>query len=52
MLNYARSKKDFTHIATGHYARIKKSSYAEKINLNVLVGLSSFFKGIRVPFTG
>jgi len=32
MLNYAISKKDFTHIATGHYARIKKSSYAEKLN--------------------
>ena len=26
MLNYAISKKDFTHIATGHYARINKSS--------------------------
>jgi len=32
MLNYAINKKDFTHIATGHYARIKKSSYAEKLN--------------------
>ena len=29
MLNYAISKKDFTHIATGHYARIKKSSSIE-----------------------
>ncbi len=29
MLNYAINKKDFTHIATGHYARIKRSSYAE-----------------------
>ena len=32
MLNYAINKKDFTHIATGHYARIKKSSYAEKLD--------------------
>ncbi len=32
MLNYAITKKDFTHIATGHYARIKKSSYAEKLD--------------------
>jgi len=32
MLNYAISKKDFTHIATGHYARIKKSSYAKTID--------------------
>ena len=29
MLNYAISKKEFTHIATGHYARIKKSSSTE-----------------------
>ena len=29
MLNYAINKKEFTHIATGHYARIKKSSNAE-----------------------
>ena len=29
MLNYAISKKEFTHIATGHYARIKKSSSSE-----------------------
>ena len=29
MLNYAINKKEFTYIATGHYARIKKSSYAE-----------------------
>jgi len=29
MFNYALSKKEFTHIATGHYARIKKSSSAE-----------------------
>ncbi|KGG00224.1 MULTISPECIES: tRNA 2-thiouridine(34) synthase MnmA [Prochlorococcus] len=29
MLNYAINKKDFTYIATGHYARIKKSSSAE-----------------------
>ena len=26
MLNYAINKKEFTYIATGHYARIKKSS--------------------------
>ncbi len=26
MFNYATSKKEFTHIATGHYARIKKLS--------------------------
>ncbi len=32
MLNYAINKKDFTHIATGHYARIKKSSHAETLN--------------------
>ena len=32
MLNYAISKKEFTHIATGHYARIKKLSYVKKIN--------------------
>jgi tRNA-specific 2-thiouridylase len=32
MLNYAISKKDFTHIATGHYARIKKSSCAETLD--------------------
>ena len=32
MLNYAISKKEFTYIATGHYARIKKSSYAEKLD--------------------
>ena len=32
MLKDALSKKDFTHIATGHYARIKKSSYFEKLN--------------------
>ena len=31
MLNYAINKKDFTYIATGHYARIKKSSNAEKL---------------------
>jgi len=31
MLNYAINKKEFTHIATGHYARIKKSSYAENL---------------------
>ena len=29
MLNYAINKKMFTHIATGHYARIKKSSNTE-----------------------
>ena len=32
MLNYAINKKEFTNIATGHYARIKKSSYAEKFD--------------------
>ena len=32
MLNYAINKKQFTYIATGHYARIKKSSYAEKLD--------------------
>ncbi|KGF91673.1 MULTISPECIES: tRNA 2-thiouridine(34) synthase MnmA [Prochlorococcus] len=32
MLNYAINKKDFTHIATGHYARIKKSSSSEILN--------------------
>jgi len=37
MLNYAINKKEFTHIATGHYARIKKSSYAEKINCKSFV---------------
>ena len=37
MLNYAINKKDFTHIATGHYARIKKSSYAEKIDCKSFV---------------
>ena len=29
MFNYAISKKEFTHIATGHYARIKKLSSTE-----------------------
>ena len=29
MLNYAINKKEFTHIATGHYARIKESSSIE-----------------------
>ena len=29
MFNYAISKKEFTHIATGHYARIKKFSSTE-----------------------
>jgi len=29
MLNYAINKKEFTHIATGHYARIKKLSNIE-----------------------
>jgi len=37
MLNYAINKKDFTHIATGHYARIKKSSYAEKLDCKSFV---------------
>jgi len=36
MLNYAVNKKDFTYIATGHYARIKKSSYAEKLDYKSL----------------
>ncbi len=37
MLNYAINKKDFTYIATGHYARIKKSSYAEIIDCKSFV---------------
>ncbi len=37
MLNYAINKKDFTHIATGHYARIKKSSYAENLDCKSFV---------------
>jgi len=37
MLNYALNKKDFTHIATGHYARIKKSSYAETLDCKSFV---------------
>ena len=32
MLNYAINKKEFTHIATGHYARIKKSSTFENLD--------------------
>ncbi len=32
MLNYAISKKDFTYIATGHYARIIQSSSTEIID--------------------
>ena len=32
MLNYATNKKEFTHIATGHYARIKKSSTIENLD--------------------
>ncbi len=32
MLNYAMKKKDFTYIATGHYARIKKTSSTKIIN--------------------
>ena len=32
MLNYAINKKDFTHIATGHYARIKKTSSTKIID--------------------
>ncbi len=32
MLNYAINKKEFTHIATGHYARIKKSSNIENLD--------------------
>ena len=32
MLNYAINKKEFTYIATGHYARIKKSSSIEISN--------------------
>jgi len=34
MLNYAINKKEFTHIATGHYARIKKSSPTEIIDVD------------------
>jgi len=37
MLNYAINKKDFTHIATGHYARIKKSSHVEKLDCKSIV---------------
>ncbi|WP_075507038.1 tRNA 2-thiouridine(34) synthase MnmA [Prochlorococcus marinus] len=37
MLNYAINKKDFTHIATGHYARIKKSSYAGTLDCKSFV---------------
>ena len=37
MLNYAINKKDFTHIATGHYARIKKSAYAETLDCKSFV---------------
>ena len=36
MLKYAINKKEFTHIATGHYARIKKVSSTEIINNNGL----------------
>ena len=32
MLNYAINKKEFTHIATGHYARIKELSSTEIID--------------------
>ncbi len=32
MLNYAINKKEFTHIATGHYARIKKSSSTKMLD--------------------
>ena len=32
MLNYAINKKDFTHIATGHYARIRKSSTIKSLD--------------------
>tara|TARA_B100000989_G_scaffold293627_1_gene271321 strand:- start:59 stop:1216 length:1158 start_codon:yes stop_codon:yes gene_type:complete len=32
MFNYAISKKEFTHIATGHYARIKKFSSTEVLD--------------------
>jgi len=32
MYNYAISKKEYTHIATGHYARIKKFSSTEILN--------------------
>jgi len=37
MLNYALNKKDFTHIATGHDARIKKSSYAKRLDCKSFV---------------
>ena len=37
MLNYAINKKDFTHIATGHYARIKQSSYAKTLDCKSFV---------------
>ena len=32
MFNYALSKKEFTHMATGHYARIKRSSHTKITN--------------------
>ena len=32
MLNFAIKKRDFTYIATGHYARIKNISSSKKIN--------------------
>ena len=32
MLNYAINKKEFTHIATGHYARIKKTSDSRNLD--------------------
>ncbi len=37
MLNYAINKKEFTHIATGHYARIRKSSYAKTLDCKSFV---------------
>ena len=46
MLSYAISKKDFTHIATGHYARIKKSSYAENLIARALYLKTSFFSEV------
>ncbi len=37
MLNYAINKKSFTYIATGHYARIKKSSNTEILDCEGLI---------------
>jgi len=46
MLNYAINIKDFTHIATGHYARIKESSYAETFDCKSLYLRTFFFSEV------